>query len=78
MKTPKKPTRTSLSQAAADLRADRRTLSQALDHAGVTPDADGRYCPDCIRLARELWAFRDTTHDAEAVRRSIERDLATL
>jgi hypothetical protein len=82
MKKTKQPTETkdraSISAIASELRCDRRTLGQALRNASVTPDAAGRYCRECARLARELYAFRDTTSEREIIEQWLHRELSNL
>jgi hypothetical protein len=70
--------RISVSRAAATLRCDRQTLRRAIDHAEIKSDASGRLCFDCLRLARELWRFRDTTAESEIINRWLARELDLL
>jgi hypothetical protein len=70
--------RISVSRAAATLRCDRQTLRRAIDHAEIQSDASGRLCFDCLRLARELWRYRDTSVEDEVIKRWINRELDSL
>jgi hypothetical protein len=70
--------RISVSRAAATLRCDRQTLRRAIDHANLEPDSSGRFCFDCLRLARELWRYRDTTAESEIINRWLARELDLL
>jgi len=70
--------RISVSRAAATLRCDRQTLRRAIDHANLEPDSSGRFCFPCLRLARELWRFRDSSVEDEVIRRWINRELDSL
>ena len=70
--------RISVSRAAATLRCDRQTLRRAIDHAEIKSDASGKLCFDCLRLARELWRYRDTSAENEAIQRWINRELDSL
>ena len=70
--------RISVSRAAATLRRDRQTLRRAIDHANLEPDSSGRFCFHCLRLARELWRYRDTSVENEIIQRWINRELDSL
>ena len=70
--------RISVSRAAATLRCDRQTLRRAIDHANLEPDSSGRFCFHCLRLARELWRYRDSTLEDEIIQRWINRELDSL
>ena len=70
--------RISVSRAAATLRCDRQTLRRAIDHANLEPDSSGRFCFPCLRLARELWGFRDDTAEGVIVQRWLARELGKL